>query len=254
MMSFDALIRAWKGKDYNSRHAVMFWRRQALAAFLVVYFIISLLACSAGNTTQKTSVSPSTPAHPTPTTLPKGTLLYQSDWSHGLAGWRGSTGWKLAQGFLQSDLSNDNSITSPYMPAVPNYAIEVRFQIVSVPQNGGSFVIMADKAHGKDGYTAGILNLLGPGPHSEFANPQVQVYLDPLSSMDSSMEVYDYEPGFSWHTYRVEVQGPRVDFFIDGLRKSSAYSTQTDFLSNGPIRLRTAMAIVRVSSVRMTAL
>ena len=113
---------------------------------------------------------------------------------------------------------------------------------------------MADKAPGKDGYTAGILNLLGPGPHSEFANPQVQVYLDPEGSMDSPPLVSDYEPGSTWHTYRVEVKGPEVDFFIDDLKKSSAYSSQTDFLSNGPIRLWAAMAIVRVSGVRITAL
>jgi hypothetical protein len=254
MLSIYALIRAWKGEDYRLGHAMTFCRRHALAFFLVVSFIVSLIACSTGNASPKTSGSPSTPAHLMPTTPPKGILLYQSDWSHGLAGWRGSAGWKLAQGFLQSDLSNDNFITSPYTPLVPNYAIEVRFQIVSVPQNGGSFVITADKARGKDGYTAGILNLLGPSPHSEFAHPQVQVYLDPTGSMDSSMEVSGYDPGSAWHTYRVEVQGPSVDFFIDGLRKSSAYSTQTNLLSNGPIRLRTEKAIVHVLSVRMTAL
>ncbi len=231
-----------------------FWRRRAPAALLVVYLIISLIACSTGNASPKNLGSPSTPAHPTPTTLPKGTLLYQSDWSHGLGGWRGSAGWKLTRGMLQSDLSNNNFITSPYTPTVPNYAIEVRFQIVSVPHNGGSFVIIADKAPGKDGYTAGILNLLGPGPHSEFANPQVQVYLDPMGDMASPMQVSDYEPGSGWHTYRVEVQGPEVDFFIDGLKRSSAYSMQTNLLSDGPIQLETEQAIVRVLSVRMTAL
>ncbi|HEX9130806.1 MAG TPA: family 16 glycoside hydrolase [Ktedonobacteraceae bacterium] len=253
-MNFDVLIRAWKGEDYRSGQIMTNWRRQALAAFLVVYLIVSLIACSTGAASQKASASPPAPVHPTPTTLPKGTMLYQSDWSHGLGDWRGSAGWKLSQGFLQSDLSNNNFITTPYMPTVPNYAIEVRFQIVSVPRNGGSFVIIADKAQGKDGYTAGILGLLGPGPHSQFANPEVQVYLDPTGDMDSPLVVSDYEPGSAWHTYRVEVKGPEVDFFIDGLMKSSAYSSQTDFLSNGPIRLRTAMAIVRVSSVRITAL
>ncbi len=254
MMKIEALIRACQSEDYRLGKTMTFWRRQAPTIFLVVYLIVSLIACSTGTASQKASASPSAPVHPTPTTLPKGTLLYQSEWSHGLAGWRGSAGWKLSQGFLQSDLSNNNFITTPFMPTVPNYAIEVRFQIVSVPKNGGSFVIIADKARGKDGYTAGILGLLGPGPHSQFANPQVQVYLDPTGDMDSPLVVSDYEPGSAWHTYRVEVKGPEVDFFIDGLMKSSAYSSQTDFLSNGPIRLRTAMAIVHVSSVRITAL
>src|SRR5207237_5260792 len=111
-------------------------------------------------------------------------LLYQSDWTHGLAGWQASSGWKVTQGVLQSNLSN-NSLTLPYMLRVTDYAIEVRFQIVSVPQHGGEFVITADRTQGKDGYTAGILGLLGPGPHSQFANPEVQVYLNPIDAMES---------------------------------------------------------------------
>jgi hypothetical protein len=254
MMKIETLIHDCQSEVYRLGRILTFWQRQAPTIFLIVYLIVSLTACSAGTASPKTLPSPPAQVDPTPTTLPKGTLLYQSDWSHGLADWRGSAGWKLSQGFLQSDLSNNNFITTPYMPTVPNYAIEVRFQIVSVPRNGGSFVIIADKASGKDGYTAGILGLLGPAPHSQFANPQVQVTLDPTGDMDSPVVVSDYEPGSAWHTYRVEVKGPEVDFFIDDLRKSNAYSSQTDFLSNGPLRLRTAMAIVHVSSVRITAL
>jgi hypothetical protein len=220
----------------------------------MVFFILALAACSAGNTAPKASITPTTLVHPTPTTLPSGTLLYQSDWSHGLDGWQGSSGWKVTHGRLQTDLSNGDILTSPYAPVVPNYAIEVRFQIVSVPKSGGNFVIVADKASGKVGYTAGILNLLGPGPRSQFANPEVQVYLNPIDAMESSPPVSDYEPGSGVHTYRIEVQGPQVQFFIDDLRKSRVTSSQTDFLSNGPIHLRVDQAIVRVFSVRMTAL
>jgi hypothetical protein len=137
---------------------------------------------------------------------------------------------------------------------VPNYAIEIRFQIMSIPQSGGNVVVRADKRPGKDGYTAGILNLLAPGPRSQFANPEVQVYLNPIDAMESQSPVSDYEPGSMQHTYRIEVQGPQVQFFIDGLRKGNAISAQTDFLSNGPIHLKVALAIVRVFSFRMTAL
>ncbi len=234
----------------------MFWQRQMLSACLVISLIIALAACSTGSTSPQAVKSPATPAHPTPTltSLPHGTLLYQSDWSHGLAGWQVSAGWKLTHGWLQSDLSEGNFITLPYTPMVPNYALEVRFQIVSVPQNGGSFVITANRVRGKDGYTAGILGLLGPGTHSQFANPQVQVYLNPIDSMSSNMVVSDYEPGFGSHTYRIEVQDSQVRFFIDDLRKSFATGTQTNFLSNGPLQLKATKAIVRVFSVRISAL
>ena len=115
-------------------------------------------------------------------------------------------------------------------------------------------VLKGEMQAGKDGYTAGIMNLLGPGPRSQFANPEVEVYLDPIDAMASSPPVSDYEPGSGVHTYRIEVQGPQVQFFIDDLRRSSVTSSQTDFLSNGPIHLRADQAIVRVFSVRMTAL
>lgn len=105
---------------------------------------------------------------------------------------------------LQSDLSANNSLTVPYTPPA-NYAIEVSFQIVNAPRNRGFFVVTADKQPGKDGYTAGILGFLGSGPHNQFANPEVQVYLDPLSAMDSRSVISDYEPGSVWHTYRIEV-------------------------------------------------
>lgn len=231
---------------------------QKMLSILMSAFLLLLAACSSGTPTTP-SASPSTSrttiaqATPTSPTIPSGTVLYQSNWSHGLDGWRGTAGWKVVQGMLQSDLSNGNVITSPYMPTVANYAIEVRFQIVNVPQNGGYFTVTADRTQQKDGYTVGILGFLGPGPHSQFANPEVNSYIDPLNDMDSRPVLSDYEPGTVWHTYRVEVQGPQVSFFIDGLRKSFATSSQTDFLSNGPIHLKVALAVVHISSVRIVA-
>lgn len=253
-MATENLTRISKGKNYFSRYTLLFRRRELPIIFFVIFLIVALTACSGGNAASKTSVTPTVAVHPTPTTLPSGTLLYQSNWSHGLDGWQGAAGWKVAHGMLQSNLSNGDILTSPYTPVVPNYAIEVQFQIVSVPRNGGDFIIVAEKTPGKDGYTAGIMNLLGPGPRSQFANPEVLVYLDPINAMESSPSVSDYEPGSGRHTYRIEVQGPLVQFFIDDLRKSSVVSSQTDFLSNGPIHLRADQAVVRVFSVRMTAL
>ena len=154
---------------------------------------------------------------------------------------------------LQSDLSTNDFLTVPYMLTVANYAVEVRFQIVNVPVSGGYFTVTADRAKAKDGYSAGIIGFLGPGPHSQFANPEVNSYLDPLSDMDNGDVIADYEPGSSWHTYRIEVQGPQVSFFIDDLRKSYATSTQTNFLSNGPIHLKASKAIINISSVQIVA-
>ncbi len=243
-------------KDYKSEHILTFWRRKLALISPVIFLTLMLTACTGGTGTSAphASVTPTSTVQPTATSLPSGTLLYQSDWSHGLDGWQGSAGWKVTHGMLQSDLSSGDILTSPYTPLVPNYAIEIRYQIVSIPVSGGNFVVIADKAPQKDGYTAGIMNLLAAGPRSQFANPQVDVYINPIDAMESNLQVSDYEPPPGEHTYRIEVQGPEVQFYIDGLRKSDAISSQTDFLSNGPIHLRVDKVIVRVFSVRMTAL
>jgi hypothetical protein len=236
-----------------------YYQYQKMLSMVISTSLLLLAACSS-NTSPAPSASPSASrtitAQATPKTraIPAGTVLYQFNWSQGLDGWRGTAGWRVVQGMLQSNLSNDNVITSPYMPTVTDYAVEVRFQIVNVPQGGGYFTVTADRAQGKDGYTVGILGFLGPGPHSQFANPEVNSYIDPLSDMDSSPVIADYEPGSVWHTYRVEVQGPQVSFFIDGLRKSFATSSQTNFLSNGPIHLKAAKAVINISTVRIIAL
>lgn len=253
-MAINNFNRIWKGKNYFSGHILVFWQRKVASVFSTVFLILALAACSTGNTAPKASATPTAPAHPTPTSLPSGTLLYQSDWSHGLGGWQASGGWKVTHGMLQTNANDVNVITLPYMPAMADYAIEVHFQIVSIPTSGGNVVVIADKTPGKDGYTAGIMNLLAPGPRSPFANPEVQVFINPIDDMETGSQVSDYEPGSTQHTYRIEVQGPGVEFFVDGLRKSSAVSSQTNSLSNGPIQLRINKAIVRVFSIRMTVL
>lgn len=232
-------------------------RNKILYVFFLSAILLLLAACSGSTTTTAGKSPTSTTATATltarPTALPSGTVLYQADSSR-LYSVHGTTGWKMVHGFLQSDLSNDNVLTSPYVPTVPNYAVEVHFQIVNVPQSSGYFVVTAEQVAGKDGYNVGILGLLGPGPRSQFANPEVNAYIIPISAMDSPSVVADYEPGSGWHTYRIEVQGPEVSFFIDGLRKSFAVSSQTNFLSGGPIQFKAAKAIIRMDSIRILAL
>lgn len=224
--------------------------------------VFLLTACTSSNAPAQTSASTASPSLPTPTAtptqpgVPSGTVLFQSNWSRGLAGWGGSPGWKIVNGMPQSDLSQNNALTLPYHLAVSNYAVEFRFQILSVPHNGGYFIVKASRTLDKNGYTAGILNLLSPAPHSEFANPEVIIYLDPVTAIENPelARPSDYEPGTFWHTFRVEVQDQSANFLADGFSKGRATSSQTDHLSNGPLQLLCSGAIVRVSSVRLIAL
>jgi len=162
-------------------------QNSALLAVLAILLLFSLGACSAGSSPtpvqSHTPVPTATQISPTPTSLPKGTVLYRADWSHGPSGWQSSPSWKLTQGYFQSDTGMNATLTAPYMPTVPNYAIEVRLQVVSVPHGSGSFLITADRAAGKDGYQASVLDIR-EGPRPDFSHPQAQIYIDPLSSME----------------------------------------------------------------------
>jgi hypothetical protein len=231
-----------------------------LFVLFVGFLLFSLGACSAG--TSSTTVSPQAPVpaakHPSPTAtpLPAGTVLYKADWSHGLAGWQGTHGWKVVQGQLESDSSGSATFTIPYRPSVSDYAVEVRIQVVrSVPPHGGYFLISAPKSPGKDGYHAGVLGLEGSAPRPNGAHPQSQVYLDPTGDISpGSGFPKDYEPGSGWHTYRVEVRGNEASLLDDGVQIGSASSQQTDVLSNGPFAFSSELVILRVSSLRILTL
>jgi Domain of Unknown Function (DUF1080) len=226
--------------------------------FLVVFLLFSLGACSAG--TSSTTVPPQATgtavrhSSPTPTPLPAGIVLYQADWSHGLAGWPGSQGWKVVQGQLESDSSGSATFTIPYRLSVTDYAVEVHIQIVRVQRNGAYFSIFAPKAPGKDGYQAGVSGMEVPAPRPFGEHPQSQVFLDPSNDSPGSGIPQDYEPGSGWHTYRVEVKGNQASLLDDGVQIGSASSQQTDVLSNGPIGFSSELVILRVSNLRILTL
>lgn len=233
------------------------WAHKAIRALFALALLTVFAACSTGNAGPQAAASPTARVLPTPTvpTVPAGTVLFRSDWSHGLGAWGNPQGWKIVNGMALSDLSMDNALTVPYRPVVHNYVLECRFQIVKVPHTGGAFFIRSPHLAGKDGYTAGILNLYAPGARtSPYGNPEALIYLDPLDDMQASMAPIDYDPGYAWHTYRVRIKGPAGDLFIDGANSSTAVSEQTDWLSNGPLRLMSSLAVVRISSVTVTAL
>src|SRR5437660_12925192 len=113
-------------------------------AFLVVFLLFALGACSAATSSttvpSQTTVPSARQSSPTPTSLPAGIALYQANWSHGLAASPGTHGWKVVQGQLESDASGSATFTIPYQPTVTDYAIEFRLQIVrSVPPYGGGY-------------------------------------------------------------------------------------------------------------------
>ncbi|HLZ58032.1 MAG TPA: hypothetical protein VKR06_13920 [Ktedonosporobacter sp.] len=213
----------------------------------IMWLAILLTACSS-NAVQSATPTPATP--PTPTTPPAGMVLYQADWSHGLSDWQASPGWKVMGNFIQSDASEPLSLTVPYQPASPHYAVEFRLQVVNVLKGGGYFNLETANVAGKAGYQASVSGLLPPGQLYAI-HPEILTRLLPDDAMDAPARTYDYEPGTDWHTYRVEIKGPAVIFLADNRRWSHASCVDTMSLAYAPIHLKSGSAILRISDFRI---
>ncbi|HEU5227934.1 MAG TPA: family 16 glycoside hydrolase [Ktedonobacteraceae bacterium] len=224
-------------------------------SFLTSCLLLLLAACSSGPTVPVVKSPIPTPTA-TPTPLVKaGTVLYQADWSHDLAGWQGS-GWNAAHGQVVTTSDSTFTITAPYQPVVHNYAIEVQIQISKLFRPvGGYFIIFAKSASGRDGFQASVNRFMEPGPRPNGTHPDAQIFTDPSSSMAQGDGIpRDYEPLDNWHTYRIEVQDMVASFSIDGTVVSSTTSTVTPTLSTGPIGITCTGAILTVKDFHIIAL
>ena len=231
--------------------------RRIFCVFSLVCAILLLVSCSTNpspsqtqSSQSKASATAQVQASPTPS-VPKGTVLYQANWSHGLAGWQGSKAWTTVGGQLVTNSLTTTSIVVPYRPTVANYAIEARVQIAQMLVNiHNGFTIYANDAPGKDGYQAQIYQLALRG--AGMAPPgYIDIATDKL--IISTFEQHDYQPGDAWHTYRIEVVGDQATLFVDGTQNSVSI-TQEDAISNGPIGLTSWGFALRVSSFVITAL
>ncbi len=238
-------------------------KRVSLPRLLLIDCAIFLLAaCS-----PQTHLTPLTPTaqltktvpvstQPTPPTPPAPTVLYRADWSHGFAGWRGSSGWSIVQGQLLANTPLETTITVPYQPAVPNYAIEVDVQLVKVLKTqDNQFYIAASKQPQKDGYKAGYNSLSAP-PASENPDPShfyagfSSIYVYSPDPNVNSIGNWDFVPGFISRTYRVVVIGNKVSLYIDDTLVGNATTTDPA-LSSGPLSLEVAGLAMRFSNFRI---
>jgi hypothetical protein len=238
-------------------------RKQVLPALLCGYLLISIVACASGSTsTQPTAVSSPHPTstatvQPTATSIPAGTVLFQANWAQGLSQWQVSGAWKIIGGQLgiENDSSDPATLIIPYQPTVANYAIEIHLQIVRLPQEGGNWALFAQKQPGKDGYQADVFSLYGTESRPFGQHPSASVYIDPYSDASPGTGIpIDYEPGFKWHTYRIEVRDNTARFLDNGSQIGYANSVNTDMLSNGPLVLSCTVVVLRVSSLQILSL
>nr|BBH93924.1 hypothetical protein KTA_21230 [Thermogemmatispora argillosa] len=170
------------------------------------------------------TASPAGPT-PSPTTQPaSGSILCQADAAHGWNGWSGSSDWKVLNGQLLNDGTNDDESLQPTIGApcslggVSNYAVEVTLQITSANSSyndGFGITVRGDPTKNPwHGYIAAITyEGLDNNPYQArlIANGYYTFSID--SQILASVP---FNPGNRSHTYRVEVKGNSLKLLIDG--------------------------------------
>ncbi len=231
--------------------------KRMLCVLLLVFSLLSLISCASNtSSTQpqgqqtKVSATPTVPTSPTPS-VPKGTVLYRANWSHGMDGWQGPKAWTTVGGQLVTKSVATTSIVVPYKLSVANYAIEARVQFAQMLVNiHNGFIIYANEQPGKDGYQAQMYQFALRGAGMD-APGYIDIATDKL--IISTFQQHDFQPGSSWHTYRIEVMGDQATLYVDGT-ESSTSTTQEDAISNGPLGLTGWGIDLRISSFVITAL
>jgi hypothetical protein len=225
--------------------------------FSVILGVAALAACAPA----QPSVSAPTATAPTRATVtPAATtprLVYEADWSHGLAGWAATPGWSASGGILQSDMGSDREITSPFRPTTPNYAVEFRLQLIGVSQSAPTeYALSADSAAGVDGYIA-LFDHVALHQCMFACHPHEAIYIDPMVDQDvgiGTIQIHDFEPRTHSLTYRVEVRGPLATLLIDGHVASRARATKTPQLSTGPLHFYCTGVELRLSDFKVYSL
>lgn len=167
---------------------------------------------------------------PNPTTVPKpSNVLYQANWSGGFNGWSGTQDWKTVDGMLVNDGTHRNwrlSIVAPYQPTGIDYAVQAEIQVINV---GGcsSFGLVA-RAPQSSGFgdSTDTNGIQGGVNYCEFKGANI---------WDVPVNHTNYDPGTTWHTYRLEVKGNNIRFLIDGAPQLTA--TDNRYLSPGSMGL-----------------
>jgi hypothetical protein len=195
-----------------------------------------------------TATAVSTPQTPTSQALPCSVNI--GTWTDG------SSDWKVLNGMLLNDGTNDNassggpSIIAPcQLGNTANYAVGTKIQVIKVGRDPcfGITVRGNPASGGWQGYKVGIgscacCDTLSGGVFIGIPNYPANTP-NPLST---------FNPGLNSHTYRVEVKDNTIKFFIDGGLTFSI--TDNSYLTGSEVGLWCQNAQLSVTSFQVTAL
>ncbi len=197
-----------------------------------------------------TSEPEATSVPPTAVPLPQqGDVVYEADWSAGPGDWVLPEGWTAQPGMILGDGSTAGSILAPYQPDQPRYAVEADLTLDGADNCDALAGVIGHAAVDEEDasqLTAGYIGAV-------CADEWLILAVRDLSDVHDELASGDAEPGVDQHTYRLEVDGDRVRFFIDGVFAGEATDNRwadpglTGLFLDGDVR-------VTVSGFRVYAL
>ncbi|MGH8908850.1 MAG: hypothetical protein ACRD0K_20740 [Egibacteraceae bacterium] len=148
-------------------------------------------------------------------------LVYEADWTDGISGWAGGTGWKTLNGVLLNDGTGGsggfNTIYADFEPRpTADNAVEAEIRVLR--DGFGGFGLVT-----RDGwYIAGVRWNEGTG-----------IWYGGDESKIASAAGFDH--GGEWHTYRVEAKGNVIRFLVDDAVLAEV--TDNRYLEGGQVGL-----------------
>src|SRR5680860_5328 len=168
-------------------------------------------------------------------------VIYEADWSGGLAGWVGTLDRDTAGSMLINDGSNDQPdawIVAPIdLSDIPDYAIEAEIQVAKTSGVYGFHLVA--RIDGSEGYFGGYWQ------GNDFDQNKSLLVTDCTKEWcswgtGSNINQQEYVMDNEWHTYRLEVVGASVRLLFD--ERLVAEISDTQFLDGGHVGLQSVQA------------
>jgi hypothetical protein len=248
LMLFGGTIQAIVAGIELKKHVVQSSKKKQ---WLTIILIFTTLTVVFGGASYVSSLKPD-PSSTTsnPTAPPKGTILYNADWSKGNDQWNITNEWNTTDGILvnNGNAGSNSIILAPIKITTANYAIDARIEI---PNNTSiyDFGIIVGSDGNRNGYACYMFGSHnGPNGSVNITDDLSVLYPDLITPLQSHL----YQVDANWHTYRVEVRGVQITFLIDNQQLLQISSSNSSSVRE--VGLIDARSVINVSSFKVASL
>ena len=212
-------------------------KQRNAGADTVVTLVVGIIPAGGGLIATTMSEAGETASPTADQALPPG-VLYDSEIAGGLDEWSLSGGWRHFRGMLVND-GGGGTISAPYEPTVPSYAIEAEIQVVSPENNSQAYGFSLGKDYAR----------VSIAPYGT----EVTAFLFIGEEIAARVD-FENEIGLDWQRYRLEVDGNRVVLSIDGSPVLDAIDNRLLSTSGAPGLFTVDELQVNVRSFRIVEL